>query len=169
MGKKLALVFSLVFVVVGFHTLFHIVLYGTGISGIAELGISGLSIGKFSIDRDLRESSSNYSMLSIILLIGEWSILILLAISAMVGNKKEEQNNLVTSSLVDKYRAKTKTDLDVLYDILKEKKKVKIMSIARIFNVKEDIALNWAKALEAANLAYINYPRVGEPELVLEE
>lgn len=64
---------------------------------------------------------------------------------------------------------RSKTDLDRLYDILKEKKILKIKNIERVFNVDAHVALEWCKVLENANLAAIDYPRFGKQILTLAE
>lgn len=169
MVKKLALLVSLVFALVGLHTLVHIVVYGTGISGAAESGISGLSIGGFSLDKDLKPQYREYSRTSLFILAGEWAVLLLISLSAFVKHRQAMQEDMSKRFDIQKYKSSTKTDLDILHDLLKEKKHLRISTIARIFNVKTEIALNWAKTLEAADIATLNYPRVGEPELTLNE
>lgn len=168
MGKRLALIISLVFIVASLHTLFHIMIYGTGISGALDSGISGLSIGKISLD-EIKPQYKEISQNSIYILIGEWSILLLLGISAFIKNRKSIEENMKARPLIKKYKTKTKTDLDVLYEILKEKKHLKISTIAKIFGITSEIATSWSKTLESANLANLHYPRIGEPELTIIE
>ncbi len=169
MGKKLALLISLLFVIVALHTVLQIALFGTGVSGVLESGISGLSIGKISVDRDIKPQYKSLSTTSLVILASEWAFLIILFISAIIKHKKEVHEDMKDNIKIQKYKEKTKTDLDILYDVLKEKKHLKLSTITKIFNVSKEVALNWAKTLEAANLAALHYPRVGEPELALNE
>ena len=169
MVKKLALLTSFVFVLVALHTLAHIVVYGTGVSGAVESGISGLSVGGFSIDNDFKPLYVAYSQISLLILAVEWVTLLLISLSVFMRHRQTINEDIKQEFNIQKYKSSTKTDLDILHDILKEKKHLRISTIARIFNVKREVALNWAKTLEAADIATINYPRVGEPELTLNE
>ncbi len=169
MVKKLPLLISSVFVLVALHTLAHIVIYGTGVSGAVASGVSGLSVGSFSIDNDFKPLYKQYSQTSLFILVGEWAILLLISLSAFVKHRQAINEDVKQGFNIQKYKSSTKTDLDILHDLLKEKKHLRISTIARIFNVKVEIALNWAKTLETADIATINYPRVGEPELTLNE
>ncbi|NPE26914.1 hypothetical protein HNV12_02840 [Methanococcoides sp. SA1] len=64
---------------------------------------------------------------------------------------------------------KSRTDLDTLYEILKQKKTIDIIDIEKTFNVDSDVAFEWAKILENGNLAIIDYPRFRKPTLKLVE
>ena len=56
----------------------------------------------------------------------------------------------------------SKTDLDTLYNILKDKKQLRTSSIAKLFKVNKETALNWCKILESGNLAVLDYSS-GDP------
>ncbi len=58
------------------------------------------------------------------------------------------------------------TDLDKLYRILREKKKLTLSEVARGFNIDKSQAEEWGKILKEQNLIDIYYPAVGEAELV---
>ena len=169
MSKKRAVIISLIFIIAIFHSASHIVISGTGIAGLAESGISGLSIGKFSLEKDIKPIYKEISQTSLVILMLEWLLLLMLFISAIIRHRQSINENIKQGFSIQKYRAKTKTDLDILYEVLKEKKHLRISTISKIFNVDQEVALNWAKTLEAADLARIHYPRVGEPELTLNE
>lgn len=57
------------------------------------------------------------------------------------------------------------TPLDTLYDLLKEKKIMKVEDIATHFNVNRELVMEWGKILEAGELATINAPRIGKPTI----
>ena len=59
------------------------------------------------------------------------------------------------------------TDIDLLYKMLLEKKRLKLSDIMSQFGVPEKHALEWAKILETHGLARLKYPAFGEPELVM--
>jgi hypothetical protein len=70
---------------------------------------------------------------------------------------------------VKEVRNKCKTDLDALYSILKDKKHLRIASIADLFKINKDLAMEWAKILESGDLATIDYPGFGGPVVILNE
>ena len=61
------------------------------------------------------------------------------------------------------------TDLDILYNLLKEKKKLQVKALAIYFKVEESTIIAWARILEEANLLTIHYPNFGHPILILVE
>ncbi len=163
-GKRiLGIAIVLVITFAALHTGGHFAFYGTGISGLGEKGVSGFAVGSTNIEQ-LREQTKDFSSLSRILIIGEWFLLVLLILASLIGSKLSIKKQHVML-VIKKSKDKSKTDIDILYDLLKEKKKLALSSISETFKVKEETALEWAKILETADLAMINYPRFGEPEL----
>ena len=61
------------------------------------------------------------------------------------------------------------TSLDALYKILVERKSLNINFIADIFEIKRDLAMEWARILESGDLATLDYPGIGTPRLILKE
>lgn len=55
------------------------------------------------------------------------------------------------------------TSLDALYDLLQEKKIMRVEDIAAHFNVSKELVIEWGKILEAGELATISNPRIGKP------
>lgn len=152
------------------HSIAHLTLFGTGIKGVGEKGISGLVIGETKqneLETTLQQNHPGLSPLSRGVLMGEWVLLIIAVIASLAIEKMHAKKENVTISMKTIARGKSKTDLDTLYDLLKEKKKLKLSTIATLFHVTEETATDWAKILESGNLAAINYPRIGEPELVI--
>jgi len=66
-------------------------------------------------------------------------------------------------------KKKSSTALDTLYDLLQEKKELKIEDISKRFNVSEEVVTNWGKVLEAGDLAIINHPRIGKESIIIIE
>ena len=60
----------------------------------------------------------------------------------------------------------SKTDLDALYTILKNKKEISVRSISNLFKIPEDLAMEWSRILEAGDLATIEYPGFGSPKVM---
>lgn len=101
---------------------------------------------------------------STIIFVVQWVlilIIILIFYAKFLKNKKEE--NIKTIEIKEKKG--TGTDLDTLYDLLKERKNLKISIIAKTFKINEEKALEWCKILEDYNLASIEYPAFSEPEI----
>lgn len=151
------------------HTTVHVTLYGTGISKFYEAGVSGMAIGPINIDDNFHTKYDYLSPLSQLVLIAEWSIIALALVSGVVKGKIEAKREVEGLNLT-KYRdnQKTKTDLDVLYDALKDKKQLRVSTIAKAFKIPKTMVLEWSKIFEVGKLATLKYPRFGEPSLALE-
>ena len=82
---------------------------------------------------------------------------------AMKKTKQKSENiNLGSISLK---KTKSQTDLDLFYNIIKEKKKIGIGVIAKYFNIENEKALEWAKILENEEMVTIDYPFLNNPEI----
>ncbi len=161
---------SLLLLILIIHNVFHFSFFGTGISGFYEKGISGFSIGKLSIGEEIKTKYRSVSPLSITILLAEWSLLILAVFFAFLRNRVELKKEIAAIKSPGDYKKTNKsTDLDALYNLLKEKKHLRLSSIAEKFKIEKELALEWAKTLESASLVYIDYPRFGDPEIYLEE
>lgn len=62
---------------------------------------------------------------------------------------------------------RARTDLDILYEMLKRKGELDMEDVVRTFKVSPEIVLGWFKVLENGDLAEIDYPRFGHPVLTL--
>ncbi len=152
------------------HTIFHFSVFGTGLPNLNEKGISGLIVGETNIGESIRNNYASLSPTSKIIIILEWEIIIAAFIFIYVRNKIEMKKEVASVSRPQKYKtSKKSTDLDALYNLLKEKKHLRLSTITKVFKINKDIALDWARTLENAGLIEIHYPRIGEPELVLNE
>jgi len=120
---------------------------------------SGLAIGDtFKID---------FSGIAFII---QWVLIVLLVVVIIFRNFKKEKEEDVTIDYgkIEQERNSQKlgqTDIDLLYDLLKEKNHLNISTLAKIFDVKKEIILEWCKILEDHNLVIINYPAIAEPEV----
>jgi len=109
--------------------------------------------------------------LSLIAFILQWVVLLLIVIytySKFIQHKKSEQLK-VNIHLVKRSFSKSSTDLDVLYNLLKEKKKLPITTISKLFKITKEKAVEWAKILENHKLAIIEYPAFSDPEVRIYE
>jgi hypothetical protein len=130
--------------------------------------VSNNSFAGYAITNEIKNSSPDSSSISFSLIGLEWLVLITMAIFALVRRKIEigagEVHLNIRRTIKD---ASSKTDLDIFYELIKEYGTIKLSSAASIFNVGEDKIAEWSRILENANLATVNYPQVGEPEIVL--
>ncbi len=171
-GVKITLVCLVgVLVVALFHTALHVLAYGTGIPGFAESGIVGFSVGEFDIGESIENFYPTGSSFSMIFVFIEWVTVISLFTILYINQRIEERMEYAELSSRMKIKFdnhKARTELDDLYEILKEKKKVRISTIAKVFNVDKNVVLEWARTLEEGNLASVYYPRFGSPQIVLQ-
>jgi len=62
---------------------------------------------------------------------------------------------------------KASTSLDALYNLLLERKIMKVEDIASHFNVSKELVIEWGRILEAGELATISNPRIGKAVIKL--
>lgn len=166
-ARIVGIVITAVLVLAVLHTTMHLLVYGTGISGFGASGVSGFSVGKLNIDEEFKQSNAAISPLSQWIIIGEWALLISMILFGMfreritLPQKSTQETTLTLPAKTDS----SKTELDVLYDLLREKKSLKISAIAKTFDVDHETVEEWAQILENNNLATLLYPRIGEAEL----
>ena len=136
--------------------------------GVFNEGLTGFSV-KDSLSSTFNRTVEMSPIMKIFL-ISQWALLLLiLAYSAfkdknLLNQKKDEKELHIQKNL-----SKNKTDLDVLYEVLQKKKKLKISAISKAFKVSKEIAMEWCKILESGNLAEIDYPGFGQPVIKLTE
>ena len=160
------LMFSVLVAVV--HSVFHFYVFGTGINGFFQQGVSGFSVGKFSVGEENSSGHEVNSSLSKVLVLFEWIIVLGLFVFVYTQSKTVFKRETAALEISKKSNnGKHKTSLDQLYELLQEKKKIRFVVIQKVFKVSPEIVNGWAKTLELGGLATIEYPRVGGPELVL--
>lgn len=163
-GLQVGILFVLLFALL--HTGAHVVLYGTGISGFAQRGVSGFSIGSLDLGDDTAAKAERFSGPSRFIILAEWFLLIGLVVFAMVRTRIHSPlDKEIKTFSIDHLQGPSRTDLDVLYDLLKEQKRIPLSRIEKTFKVNQDTVESWCKTLESGNLAQLSYPRIGEPEL----
>jgi len=164
MDKRKSIFVTFVVVVLLFaaaHSFYYF--YGQGIGG---LGISGAAVDDTPTDG---VSLSPGSSLSRLVLFIEWEVIVLLFVFVLLRRKtltKKELQDL----MILKQQIKSEgvaTDIDNLHQLLKQRGKVRLSTVAGLYNIKKDIAMGWGKTLESGHLVTIDYPRFGEPEFVL--
>ena len=125
---------------------------------------SGFSIA------DLAEVYAKVYPSSKIFLYIQWAVILVIVFLVFLKNRGirtriKEKKGIDVKSV----RVKSKTDLDALYSILQEKKQLSVKSISVLFNIKEDLAMEWARILESGSLVKIDYPGFGSPVVNVNE
>jgi len=128
-----------------------------------KAGVSGLSIMEISN----RVKSLDFSTIAFI---AQWILILAIVLVFYIKflkRKKAEDKNGASIKVERERGKKSTTDLDELYELLTERKNLKISVISKSFKVDKDKALEWGKILEEHNLASIEYPAFSEPELII--
>jgi hypothetical protein len=102
----------------------------------------------------------------------QWMIVIIIIIVSLVKGRLRLEKDLKKGifKAQNKFKKeKPETDLDILYEMLKEDKVLRMTAISKIFRVPKETAIEWCKILESGELAEIRYPTVGDPKIVLSE
>ncbi len=137
-------------------------------AGDNDVSITGNSIRE-AVDIFYETSSLNQR----IFILSQIFLLIIIVIAAfiVVRKFKTKEKLVKTDYVVKNEERRSRTDLDVLYEMLKRKKEIDLEDVEGAFKVAPDIALGWAKVLENGDLAEVDYPRFGKPvlRLVIEE
>jgi len=130
-----------------------------GSEAVNQTGLTGFSVG-----RDVADLYLSLPFVSKIFLMVQWGLLLLLLIYVGFRDKEVTKNKNELAGLdLNQIRKKSETDLDALYTILKQKQQLRITTVSKAFDIKEDLAMEWGKILEAGKLAYIDYPKFGGP------
>lgn len=160
---------TFVLIVIVIHLIGHFSIYGTGLPFLAQEGISGLSIGPINLDDNNLQTfknNSQYQVLSKYAVLGEWGLLMVLIIFSFAKERINVKKEVIDLSAARKYKkSENHTDLDTLYEMLKDKKSLRLSTISKLFEVDKDLVMEWVATLESGNLASISYPRFGEPEV----
>jgi hypothetical protein len=177
-GTTGGFIFTVVLLIAIVHSIFHFGVFGTGIQGLGKEGMSGFMVGQTDLGKEIKAATPISPVWSRIFLLVEWGFLVLVVLLFLVKRKKEVSSvSEVEEGLLKevlpgpkKYEEfGIKTDLDKLYSIIQKQKRLRLSSVVKLFDVNKETAMNWAMTLESGNLIRIEYPRFGEPELVLEE
>ena len=155
----LKLLFSLISVILILNLIFHSLAY------FDYFEDKKYNIGLFS---SLINNFAQYSLYSIGAILIEFVILFTL-LMMFISYKKRLKLHKKVLDLRNFHSSRTTTDLDALYEVLKEKKKLSLSTIANTFNVSTALVYEWGKILETGKLAKIEYPRFKEPILTLME
>ena len=109
--------------------------------------------------------------LSIVAFIVQWVILLAVLFFAYTKFLKHRHHEEIKLNLshIKKNKTRAGTDLDTLYNLIQEKKILNTDSISKVFGIKKEKAIEWAKILENHELVDIEYPTFSTPEVKLHE
>jgi hypothetical protein len=164
MAKEMNHLFLKIFLVVLFGTfldLCYLLYLGMGYSK----GLTG-----FSIKTSVYGTFASLPPGSKTVLIFQWIFSLVIISFIIFRDVKSLKTKIPEINIeIKKSPNKNSTDLDSLYEALKERKELSILSISKGFNINKDIALDWCKILEAGELVSIEYPAFGQPIIHLKE
>ena len=170
-GRYLKIVITLVIIAALFHSFIHIVLFKTSLSLTKTVGLSGFAVGEINSEEleGAIKSNSEASFASMIIIGAEWILLFsLIALSAVKAKLADSVQQAVHVEILKK-KAKSDTEIDMLYELLQKNKKITISKAAELFKVDKEIIENWGEILENNQLVVVDYPRFGEIEIRLNE
>jgi len=163
MIKEERLIFKRVALVVAVFFLLNLVVFSVKIG-------TGKGLTGFSIQERVTSTYNDTTPISKLFLGVQWLILISLLLSSYVKDKGIMIRKAELQGIdMEKLSRKKGTDLDTLYNLLKEKKQLRVSTIAEAFNVDKKIALEWCKVLESGGLVVLDYPTSKEPIVRLSE
>lgn len=115
-----------------------------------------------SIAGSISNAYSEIPLTSKIFLIVQWSLLLLALAFAFIRDRMIVRYVAEIDDFdIDKMSRKSQTDLDVLYELLKDRKQMRVSSVSGLFKISNETAMDWCKILESGNLARIEYPGMG--------
>lgn len=140
------------------------------------LALNSWSAFSFSVSNSItgnsiKESISNFYETSsathrAILLLQVFLFIIILIASFFVFRSFKHKKKISKKDFFpEETNKRARTDLDILYEMLKKKDKVGLDEIELAFGVSYEVAMGWAKILENGDLAEVDYPRFGKPIL----
>lgn len=164
--KAMKFFFSLLLLVGVLHFVFHFFVLQQGIFGLMPSGISSYELLDNTLLENLKTKFNPVSgSSSALVLIIEWSaiffFIVFFAFFRRIRDRKEMESLNLGKEKMEK--TWTNTDLDNLYEVLKERKSLKLSTISKVYSVDKDTVMSWGRALESAGLVKVVYPMFGEP------
>ena len=129
----------------------------------------GLAGNVITEDAD-KVADTNLKIKDKVILIGEWLLVISLMVISVLKEKMEIK--VTDEILITPKKTRlgiSKTDIDSMYELIKEKKAIKVKALAKYFNVSNETILEWGRVLEEANLIKVHYPAFGDAILLINE
>ena len=168
-GKRAVLVsfIFLLFMIALINTYYN--LYGFAAPNIGKTSISGKAVFN-----DLLDKTKDLSQKTRIIIAGEWLTVIFFLVYILIKIKNRSEKEKKVEIAIEKKdikqlpkKSKSDTDIDILYELLKQNKMLTISAISKYFKINKELAMEWCKILEEGNLAEIDYPTIGEPRVII--
>lgn len=128
-------------------------------------GYTGMSIGEL-----IKDSFTGLNLMQKIVLFSQvfvFALIILFIFVKELGERGKEKE--ITENDIKIHSKKYTTDLDILHNILKKKKKIHLSSISKTFKVSKETALEWCRTLESSKIGSLEYPTLGEPYIKVQD
>ncbi len=153
-------VFAKILIIAGISLIANIAFFVYSLkSNLTGYSVSSLSESFFA-------AYNGISSMSKIFLVVQWVFLFIALLFGLMSDRRARGKSVEISEIqAIKLKGKSSTDLDTLYTILQQKKKIRLSTISKGFGVSGDVAREWCEILESGSLAVIDYPGVGEPTL----
>ena len=83
------------------------------------------------------------------------------------GKKPKAKSEMVRNKKIEKITDHVETDVDKLYEIVRDKGILKVKEASKMLGIDMDQVEEWGRILEEHKLVRLRYPPVGEPVLIL--
>jgi uncharacterized transporter YbjL len=154
--------FAIMIVIAVSHSMIHTFVFTEIPNNLTIGSISGNAITDNPLLISLKSKYSNLSLISKYTLAAEWLLILLITIIVIIKAETVfKKNKLKVNETTVIKKNGQKTDIDIYYDTLKEKKSFRIKEAAKLFGVDNNVAKKWSEILEEGKLAEINYPLFG--------
>lgn len=169
--KRIRLFITLAVLIGILHVGYYLFVYRAGISDLSDGGISGRALTEGGILERLKANQTVGKLSSVSILIIEWGVILVIIFFLIIRRKIQDKKEFETLNLgkIRSEKTGTKTDLDNLYEVLKERKNLKLSTISKAYGVNRDVVMSWGRALESAHLIRVEYPLFGEPNFIITE
>ena len=159
MGKKISVLLMGLFVLV-FSSVNLYFYFNKGKNSYNA--ISGMITGNELV------GSLNVSLMAFIL---QWVILIIIVLFSYAKFVQKKKKDEVLEAEIPRVTTSgdLETEIDILYRLIKEKRRLTLTAITNAFNINKDKALEWARILEDHDLVMIEYPAFSDPEVEIKE
>lgn len=156
---------GLFFLIAMTHLTFHVLVFGASVPGI-----SGNAIGNIDSLEEVATKYTGLSAISLIIIIGEWFVVLLILLFILIKGEVSLSKDLKEGPRKIKISTSNEqTDLDTLYEIIMERKSLRLRTISKLFGISKQTALDWCRILEEGNLIIIRYPTIGDAKIILNE
>lgn len=167
--RRIFIKLLLVVIIIGAlsHTYYNT--FGFTIPDFQSDGITGKVI-----TADVISGFGDIPLSSRIIIAGEWIFVLVIILYLLIKGRmtlerdlQKERGVSLERKKIQSSKSQYETDLDVLHDILKEKKILRLSVISKTFGITNKTTTDWCRILEEGDIATLSYPTVGSPKLTI--